>query len=180
MSTEHTPRHDLNPGTSDLQRQVTGAMVEAATDALADGLGVPRSDWHAPQRREAVRAGLISALAAQASSSEGQPHPRQVTSGDVIGVVRSEQQLSLPMRRWQQDAIAGRLDCSADDLQSPTAHCRPGAASAQTEHPQVSRVEVIDSSGRAYTAYDAANVCTEIQDEATTLKVFLDTADRSA
>lgn len=54
---------------ADPQRRVTGAMVAAASDAIADGLGVPRYEWHKPQRREAVRAGLVNALGMEALSA---------------------------------------------------------------------------------------------------------------
>lgn len=39
--------------------------------------------------------------------------------------------------------------------------------------PNVTRVEVIDSSGRAYTKYGAIDVYISVQDNERTLKVFL-------
>lgn len=39
--------------------------------------------------------------------------------------------------------------------------------------PDVTRVEVIDSTGRAYTNYAAENVMTSLQDDGMTLKVFI-------
>lgn len=39
--------------------------------------------------------------------------------------------------------------------------------------PKVTRVEVIDSSGRVYTQYDAKDVSISVQDDERTLKVFL-------
>lgn len=40
-------------------------------------------------------------------------------------------------------------------------------------YPKVTRVEVIDSTGRAYTTWEATDVTTILQDEERTLKVFL-------
>lgn len=40
-------------------------------------------------------------------------------------------------------------------------------------YPKVTRVEVIDNSGRAYTEYNAADVQISFQDDGKTLKVFL-------
>lgn len=40
-------------------------------------------------------------------------------------------------------------------------------------YPKVTRVEVIDNSGRAYTEYNAADVQISFQDDERTLKVFL-------
>lgn len=40
-------------------------------------------------------------------------------------------------------------------------------------YPEVTRVEVIDSSGRAYTCYDAKDVEISTQDNGRTIKVFL-------
>ena len=39
--------------------------------------------------------------------------------------------------------------------------------------PKVTRVEVIDSTGRVYTQYDAKDVWISVQDDERTLKVFL-------
>ena len=39
--------------------------------------------------------------------------------------------------------------------------------------PKVTRVEVIDSLGRAYTNYNCSNVEIQFQDEERTLKIFL-------
>lgn len=39
--------------------------------------------------------------------------------------------------------------------------------------PKVNRVEVIDSSGRAYTKYGVKDVSISLQDDGRTLKVFL-------
>ena len=41
------------------------------------------------------------------------------------------------------------------------------------DYPNINRVEVIDSKGRAYTKYDATDVRISIQDQGRTLKVFL-------
>ena len=41
------------------------------------------------------------------------------------------------------------------------------------DYPNINRVEVIDSKGRAYTKYDATDVRISIQDQGQTLKVFL-------
>lgn len=41
------------------------------------------------------------------------------------------------------------------------------------ELPKITRVEVIDRDGRAYSALEAQNVALSIQDEGLTLKVFL-------
>ena len=40
-------------------------------------------------------------------------------------------------------------------------------------YPKVTRVEVIDSTGRAYQTWEAADVTTILQDDERTLKVFL-------
>lgn len=42
-----------------------------------------------------------------------------------------------------------------------------------TNHPDVTRVEVIDRDGRAYTKWDVSNVQLSMQDSGKTLKVFL-------
>jgi hypothetical protein len=39
---------------------------------------------------------------------------------------------------------------------------------------KVTRVEVIDESGRAYTCYNAENVVMQLQDDGRTLKLFVD------
>lgn len=44
-------------------------------------------------------------------------------------------------------------------------------------YPKVTRVEVIDSTGRAYTTWEATNVTTILQDDERTLKVFLRNTD---
>ena len=44
-------------------------------------------------------------------------------------------------------------------------------------YPKVTRVEVIDSTGRAYTTWEAADVTTILQDDERTLKVFLRNTD---
>ena len=41
-------------------------------------------------------------------------------------------------------------------------------------YPRVTRVEVIDSSGRAYVAYGLENVRMDLQDEGRTMKIFVD------
>lgn len=41
------------------------------------------------------------------------------------------------------------------------------------DHPDVTRVEVIDRDGRAYTKWDVSNVQLSIQDSGKTLKIFL-------
>lgn len=43
----------------------------------------------------------------------------------------------------------------------------------QQTFPNVTRVEVIDSSGRSYVKYDVSDVSISIQDDKRTLKVFL-------
>ena len=42
-----------------------------------------------------------------------------------------------------------------------------------TEFPKVTRVELIDNSGRAYIKYGASEVGTSLQDDGHTLKLFL-------
>ena len=44
-------------------------------------------------------------------------------------------------------------------------------------YPKVTRVEVIDSTGRAYTTWEATDVVTILQDDERTLKVFLRNTD---
>lgn len=44
---------------------------------------------------------------------------------------------------------------------------------AQHAFPKVTRVEVIDSSGRSYMTYNASQVSISVQDDERTLKVFL-------
>lgn len=44
-------------------------------------------------------------------------------------------------------------------------------------YPKVTRVEVIDSTGRAYQTWEAADVTTILQDDERTLKVFLRNTD---
>lgn len=44
-------------------------------------------------------------------------------------------------------------------------------------YPKVTRVEVIDSTGRAYTTWEATDVTTILQDDERTLKVFLRNTD---
>jgi hypothetical protein len=48
---------------------------------------------------------------------------------------------------------------------------------AVKSYPKVTRVEVIDSNGRAYTTWEAADVVTILQDDERTLKVFLRNTD---
>jgi hypothetical protein len=43
----------------------------------------------------------------------------------------------------------------------------------QQAFPKVTRVEVIDSSGRSYVKYDVSDVSISLQDDDRTLKVFL-------
>ncbi len=43
----------------------------------------------------------------------------------------------------------------------------------QQKFPEVTRVEVIDSNGRAYVKYKVSNVSISVQDNERTLKVFL-------
>lgn len=45
-------------------------------------------------------------------------------------------------------------------------------------YPEVNRVEVIDSNGRALTRYGVTNVHVDLQDGGRTLKVFLDSSWR--
>lgn len=42
-------------------------------------------------------------------------------------------------------------------------------------YPRVTRVEVIDSSGRAYVAHGLENVRMDLQDEGRTMKIFVET-----
>jgi hypothetical protein len=42
-----------------------------------------------------------------------------------------------------------------------------------TPYPDVTRVEVIDSTGRAYTKWDVKDVQISIQDDGRTMKIFL-------
>lgn len=43
---------------------------------------------------------------------------------------------------------------------------------SQQEYPNVTRVEMIDANGRAYTAYDATDVILALQDDGRTLKIM--------
>jgi hypothetical protein len=43
----------------------------------------------------------------------------------------------------------------------------------QQAFPKVTRVEVVDSSGRSYVKYDVSDVSISLQDDDRTLKVFL-------
>lgn len=40
-------------------------------------------------------------------------------------------------------------------------------------YPNVTRVEVIDNDGRAYTKYDVTSVVSQLQDDGKTLKIFV-------
>ena len=46
-------------------------------------------------------------------------------------------------------------------------------------HEKVTRVEVIDETGRVYVRYGATNVVTALQDNGRTLKVFLNVEEES-
>ena len=48
---------------------------------------------------------------------------------------------------------------------------------SQQKFPKVTRVEVIDSSGRSYTKYCVSDVYISVQDAEQTLKVFLKNED---
>ena len=45
--------------------------------------------------------------------------------------------------------------------------------------PEITRVEIIDSTGRAYTQYNVAEVQMSIQDDGRTMKIFLKNEEKT-